>query len=219
MTATRQKLYFGFLKRNGKVVGHALSTKPTTFSTHQSGDDRDDDEHATKTPAAEPTTNNFEAVFKSFVSIIESYLRFMPFTLAIAPELARAIAEEQIFDFIKNNGSKRDDLTIDTVDVYELDRNLFGEIRYRTEHVKAAYAGSRLLPGVMIVGLISAFDGFLASLLKVVISKHEEIVLTSQKQLTFRELSEFSSIEEARSTIIDREVEAVIRKSHHEQFE
>jgi hypothetical protein len=79
--------------------------------------------------------------------------------------------------------------------------------------------GARLLPEVVIVGLVSAYDGFLASLLTAVIERHEEIVLTSQKQLTYKELSEFKSIADARTALIEREVETVIRKSHHEQFE
>jgi hypothetical protein len=76
-----------------------------------------------------------------------------------------------------------------------------------------------LLPEVALVGLVSAFDGFLASLLRVVFNKHEEIILTSQKQITYKELTEFHSIDEARTTLIEREIESVIRKSHHEQFD
>jgi hypothetical protein len=83
----------------------------------------------------------------------------------------------------------------------------------------ATIEGERLLPEIMIVGLVSAYDSFLAALLRVTIDKHEELVLTSQKQITFRELMAFDSIEDARAHIIEREIETALRKSHHEQFD
>src|SRR5262245_24985462 len=87
------------------------------------------------------------------------------------------------------------------------------------ERVAQASNGVELLPQILVVGLISAYDAFLASLLRVVINRRPAIVLTSQKQLTFEELLHFPSIEAAKSALIDREIETVIRKSHHEHFD
>jgi hypothetical protein len=47
---------------------------------------------------------------------------------------------------------------------------------------------------------------------------HPEIVLTSEKSIKFSDLSKFNSIDEARSSLIGREIESVIRSSHHDQF-
>jgi hypothetical protein len=70
----------------------------------------------------------------------------------------------------------------------------------------------------MLIGLVSAYDAFLGQLLRVVFARHEELILTSEKNIKFSELSKFDSIESARNALIDREVEAILRESHHEHF-
>lgn len=142
----------------------------------------------------------------------------MPFMLNLAP-LAHASALGELAKFVKNVGIRRDDLSADGSDVYEIDLRFYGQYRFRHEAIRSARHASNMMPEVMIIGLISAFDSFLSSLLRVVINKHPEIVLTSQKEIKFKELLEFGSIDEAKSILIDREIEDVIRKSHHEQFD
>jgi hypothetical protein len=216
----QKKFYIGFIKRDGHIVGHAFSTQPKKFDyeidSHEERIFRDEKENEKERSRNE---NDFATVFDDFVKTVESYRQFMPFTLTLAPKIASVIAEREIVQFAKTNGSKRDDLSVEESEVYELEFKLFGEYRHCHERAISAVGGANLLPEVMIIGLISAFDSFLASLLRVVINKHQEIVLTSQKQITFQELLDFSSIDDARSTLIDREIEAVIRKSHHEQFD
>jgi hypothetical protein len=216
----QKKFYIGFIKRGGHIIGHAFSTQPEKFDYEIDGheermfrDKKEDEKERSR------NENDFTTVFDDFVKTVESYRQFMPFTLTIAPQLASAIAEREVVEFAKTNGTKRDDLSVEDSEVYELDFKLFGEYQHCHKRTTSAVGGANLLPEVMIIGLISAFDSFLSSLLRVVINKHQEIVLTSQKQITFQGLLEFSSIDDAKSTLIDREIEAVIRKSHHEQFD
>jgi len=150
---------------------------------------------------------------------MQTYKDFIPLTINLAPQITKIIRQQEVEKFSEENGLKREDLSSDKEHIYELDVKLLPQFAKRSEKVIAAVKGSKLIPEVLVIGLISAYDGFLASLLKVIIASHPEIVLTSQKELTFKELLEFSSIQEARSTIIEREVESVIRLSHHEQFD
>ena len=71
----------------------------------------------------------------------------------------------------------------------------------------------------MIVGLISSYDFFLSRLLTVVFTQKPEIVLTSDKKISYSELVTYNSLDDARDTIINREVESIIRESHHSQFD
>jgi hypothetical protein len=221
MTAPKeQKFYIGFIKRDGQTIGHAFSTQPKKFDYEN--ENSEEEAFLEKKEAEKEHSrieNDFITVFDDFVATVESYRQFMPFTLTIAPQIASAVAEREIVQFAKTNGAKRDDLSVEESEVYELDFKFFGEYRHCRERAISALGGAHLLPEVMIIGLISAFDSFLSSLLRVVINKHQEIVLTSQKQITFQELLEFKSIDDAKSTLIDREIEAVIRRSHHEQFD
>ena len=78
--------------------------------------------------------------------------------------------------------------------------------------------GNSYIPKVMIVGLVSAYDHFLSRLLSTMFSVKSEIIFTSDKKISFSDLKLYKSIDEARDAIINKEVEAIIRESHHEQF-
>jgi hypothetical protein len=69
-----------------------------------------------------------------------------------------------------------------------------------------------------LVSLISQFDTYISDLIKAVFIVRPEMLNNSEKQLTFSELSKFSSIDEAKDAIIEREIETVLRESHSEQF-
>lgn len=75
------------------------------------------------------------------------------------------------------------------------------------------------LPESLFVSLISQYDSFTNNLLKILFELRPEYISNSDRELTFSQLVEFSSIEDAREYIIEREVESVLRKSHSEQFE
>jgi hypothetical protein len=217
----QQKFYVGLLMRDGQIAGHRVSQYETKFDPPKEAPEQNEvrGERSSKVSSV-PRHLNFKTVYYNLVSTLESYRSFMPFlTGNLVPKITRIMGEREIGQFVKKHGFMRADLSTDGREVYKLDQKLFGEIMSRTEMVKSAVRGGRMLPEVVVVGLISAYDGFLSSLLRVVIDKHPEIVLTSQKELTFKELLEFRSIEEARSTLIEREIESVIRKSHHEQFD
>lgn len=137
----------------------------------------------------------------------------------VAPHVAQMIAVGELAEFVQKHGVKDDKASKPDTEVYEMDRGLQREFVIRQEQIVSAAEGLRLLPNILIIGLISTYDAFLASLMRVVCSKHPEIVLTSERQLTFKSLLEFSSIDDARRSIIDREIDAVIRRSHQEQFD
>lgn len=77
---------------------------------------------------------------------------------------------------------------------------------------------SKIIPESLFVSLISQYDSFLNQLLRILFNIRPEYINNSDRELTFAELNEFQSIEEAREYIIEKEVESVLRKSHNEQF-
>lgn len=211
-----RKFYITLLRKNGEAFGHVVSEKPRSAeeaSSEKLGGPQSKEVSADKTPAL-----NFATVCRDFVSSMESYRKFISLTLAIATQLSASIAEKRIGDFVKSRGVERSDLSTEDEKVYELDLDYYREFLVHNDEARNALEGARNLPQVMIIGLVSAYDAFLSQLLRVVLTMHEEIVLTSEKSIKFSELSEFNSIEQARASLIDREIEAVLRESHHEQF-
>jgi hypothetical protein len=84
--------------------------------------------------------------------------------------------------------------------------------------VDSAIEGAERLPEIMIIGLISAYDAFLIQIIKLILYKQGEIFFKSEKSITFSDLLKFESMEDAKNNLIEKEVEAVIRLSHHDQF-
>ena len=78
---------------------------------------------------------------------------------------------------------------------------------------------SKIIPESLFVSLISQFDSFLNQLLRILFEIRPEYINNSERNLTFSELIELNSIENAREFMIEKEVESVLRKSHSEHFD
>lgn len=87
--------------------------------------------------------------------------------------------------------------------------------KHHKEHVIFAST----LPNMSLVGLISIYDAFLRKLLKNIYQIRPEILNGSSKQLTFANLMQFNSIEEAREEMIELEIDSLMRDSHSAQIE
>nr|WP_156134843.1 hypothetical protein [Methylobacterium sp. ZNC0032] len=208
------RFFVTLILKDGETAGHSVSfneesaSKPTKKSQ-----DPPSGTTSPKTPEL-----NFKNVISDFISVMDTYRRFIPMTMSLAPHLSNVIAEKGIHDFARERGKSRPDISTTERLVYELDIDHMREFAIRQDQTIAAIEGAKHLPEVMIIGLISAYDAFLSKLLHVVIRQHEELILTSDKNIKFSELSKYTSIMDARNDLISREVEAVIRQSHHEQF-
>lgn len=215
MTENEPTRFFIVLhSKDGEHSGFSVIFDETSLG--EGPKDPDESEKDNVTIAGEAKT--FADVFAAFASVTWTYRNYLQLTLAIAPMISGAVAERTIGEFAKSKGSKREDLSDDTRTVFELGINTFREFNVHQDEILAALRGASLLPEVMLIGLVSAYDSFLTKLLRVIFLSHEQIILTSEKTLKFSELSEFKSIEEARNVLIDREIESVLRDSHQDHF-
>ena len=76
-----------------------------------------------------------------------------------------------------------------------------------------------VLPGSLFVSLIGHYDHYLGRLLHCLLTLRPELLNATDRQLTFSQLAKFESIEDARSYVLEKEIETVLRKSHVEQFD
>ncbi len=73
-------------------------------------------------------------------------------------------------------------------------------------------------PRALIVALVSCLDAYLGDLLKSLFYLKPEILNSSERQLTFKQLVKFKDIDAAREYITEKEVESIIRESHAKQI-
>lgn len=77
----------------------------------------------------------------------------------------------------------------------------------------------KIIPESLFVSIISQYDAFLSRLLRSIFEIKPEKLNGSERNLTFSQLVEMDTIENAREFIIDKEIDTVLRKSHSEQFD
>jgi len=149
---------------------------------------------------------------------MDSYRKFIPVILGTMPLLTSILVQRRIEKFAKDKGTHHA-LSNDMIEIYELEISCYPEFVIHRDEVGTAFEGANHVPDVMVIGLVSAYDAFLARLLRAIIDRHQEVVFTSEKSIKLSELASFASIDEARNMLIEREIETVIRLSHHEQFD
>jgi hypothetical protein len=136
----KEKFYVGLKIEDGHPVGHSFSSRAEKISFR-----KDESDETDKPPHnADPSEANsdFESVFDDFVPVAESYRKFIPFTLGVAPMLARQIAERQIAQFARRHGVKREDLSSANSEIFELDAKFLGDFTSRSDEVQSAISGS-----------------------------------------------------------------------------
>ena len=205
--------FIAFFEKDGETTGYSVATDPSNIHEPVRV------ESETKTTEVKSVRpNDFASVMQEFVQAMESFRKFIPMTFGFAPFMLKAIVGQKLTKFAHSNGKNRSDLSRGEMHVFELNVECFREFRMITDEVRASLQGTKILPELGVVGLVSAYDAFLATLLKAVLIRHQEIFFTSQKQIPLSDLIRFASLDEAKESLLEREIEGVIRLSHHEQF-
>jgi len=92
------------------------------------------------------------------------------------------------------------------------------ENKAKKKKIEKLETSSKLLPRNFLVSFVSEYDAFIGQLTRAILKAKPELLNDCERQLTFSELTAFTSLEEAREHILDKEVESLLRNSHHQQF-
>jgi len=75
-----------------------------------------------------------------------------------------------------------------------------------------------ILPRNFLISYVSEFDYFVGSLLKSIYKMKPQLLNSSGQQYAIKEILSFSTIDEIREEIIEKDIESILRSSHSEQF-
>lgn len=151
-----------------------------------------------------------------FIDHITSLSESLPLTMLIAGTSARE-ADKDFRTFLEQScilEKEEGDNRIYSVPFENHFR--YTKLKNAFQRCKIAY---KILPRSFLVSLVSQFDAFLGGVVRVLLYSKPELLNASDRVLTFKELLQFSSTDEAREYVVEKEVESLIRKSHPEQFE
>jgi len=166
-------------------------------------------------PEKEKRENSFQSVSAEFEKTMESFQQSAPFIMNTAPLMRRINDDRALRGLAREHGVE---LETGDYELYQIGIEHFSEISRRLHHSNSVARGIEILPRLFMLGLISAYDVFLSNLIRAILLTKPEILSSSEKNLSFKDLVEIGSIEAARERIIEKEIETVIRSSHAEQI-
>lgn len=161
-------------------------------------------------------TKNLNQNLEIFLRHIDSIRDTLPMTMLLIQPYNRK-ANDDFLTFVKekvkeiedDNGQKRMLVKADESKTFEmLERN-----------ASISSLANKIIHESLFVSLISQYDAFLTRLLRAIYEIKPEVLNGSDRNLTFSQIVELNSIEQARELIIEKEIDTVLRKSHSEQFE
>jgi hypothetical protein len=200
-------------RSNGIPTGYSVQTSPGQRTIGL-----DNNEQANIEQVLSKAETPFRNVLSNFQRSMAVYVGFIPVTLIVGPMLMVGSIQTRVVSFAEEHGKKREDLSSEREEIYELEIDSIMALRSILDDIRALNEGSKHVPTVMLIGLVSTYDSYLATLLEAVFKSTPETISSSEKVMTFSELCRFSSIGEARDSMIMKEIETIIRQNHHEQF-
>src|SRR5205807_1557366 len=74
-------------------------------------------------------------------------------------------------------------------------------------------------PRSIVISLISQFDVLIGGIIRVLSKRQPNSLNIADKILTFSQLQNFKTLEEAREYLLEKEIDSVLRMSHSDQIE
>jgi hypothetical protein len=167
-------------------------------------------------PTLQNPENNFSNEIAEFASSVDSLLNTFP-------DVSKTVSERtqkntaNFSNYLKIHGKKVSESNGQTT--YHLTSSHAAEARKLRQAADKSIKAAVLIQRGFLITLISQYDAFLGRLIRLSLLSHPGRLNSSDRQISFKELLEMSSIDEAREALIDREVDAVIRKSHDDQLD
>ena len=167
-----------------------------------------------------------DQILSDFLDEITSLGETLPLVMALI-SIKDKRKEKELTDFIKKRTIKKDKTKIqdssepneEEEEVVSLEIEDYIQFEELQKNVNIASVAFKVIPRSLFVSLISQFDAYLGNLIKKIYELFPEKLHECEKNLTFSQLVEFGSIDEAKEYIIEREVESVLRESHTYHFE
>lgn len=158
--------------------------------------------------------SKIKEVTESFIKHIESLSTTLPLTMVLIQNIHNETVEKyEEFEEQHIDYEERED---DVVRLIEADHlNKFQKI---DKNLAKTGIAQKVLPRSFVVSLVSQFDAFIGSLVRELLNAKPEILSDSERKLSFSQLSEFPSLEDAKEYIIDKEIDGLLRDSHADQF-
>lgn len=157
-----------------------------------------------------------DETLNTFIRHIESIKDTLPMTLLLFQPYQEK-ATKELMGFINENVKEIEEDDGEKSVLIKLEEKTYFESLNKNFSIAAL--ASKIIPESLFVSLVSQYDSFLNKLLRAIFEIKPELLSGSERSLTYSELVNFNSLDDAREYIVDKEVESVLRRSHSDHFD
>ena len=157
---------------------------------------------------------SFENEIDQFIERIDSMRLTLPIILNVISEHSEK-AQDSFDSFVLENKIKRE---INGVEIHLVAPDKLTEYMELQKRKRSVDITKTLVPETFLVSLISQYDAYLGKLIRVIYNVRSELLSSSEREMTFSQISEFTTIADAKEFILGKEIESVLRESHIEQI-
>ena len=149
-----------------------------------------------------------------FVNQIDGLAETLPLAARAIQEV-RKLSQNKLVEFFKGECTAT---VSEEKTTYNFDPGQYPKYLSLSRRVERVDAARQVVPRSFLVALVSQFDAFVGRLIRQLFTLKPDAVNSLENVLTYSQLVSFGSLEAAREFVIDKEIDAVLRKSHSEQF-
>jgi len=168
-----------------------------------------------KTPSKE-SKHCIKIALDNFLITINTLEIFKPICFCIIPNLRQKSADDFKKFLYKHAIVQKEK---NGILEYKLKDDSDHEIRKQHKKIDEMTACLKIMPQQIILSMISQYDFFIGQILKCIYSLKSEILSSSDTNILFSDLSEFSTIESIKDYIIEKKIDSFLRDSHFKQIE
>jgi hypothetical protein len=161
-------------------------------------------------------SNDFAALSKEFLSRNDGFIRTAPLVLSLLPMAAKIEQDRLLRRFADERQTAK--VVADGYEFYELPIACYREFDKRATTVRSTRQGMSGISDMLLLGLASSFDAFLADLMRVMLTQKPELLAASDKSISLKDLMTIGSVDEARNHLLEREIDQIMRGSHSDQI-
>lgn len=158
---------------------------------------------------------NLHRVLDTYLHKLEALHEIFPLVMTMSFAAQKAEKGKHL-DFLKKHGKVAE--ATEEYTRYDLPSEHLRLSARLSRKAKRAATAYDLLPRNFLVSYVSEYDAYLGELIRNLLLLKPEIIDSSEKNISLSDLMSLGSVEAARSHMIEKEVESVLRKSHSEQF-
>lgn len=162
----------------------------------------------------EEKSNLFKDAIASFIADVESLYtahNFALYFLMISVEDSEG-KTGQLLQALKEKYS-------DSTTAYQSDPESAEIVVYFYQSAKISERAKEITSRSMLVNMVSQFDAYLSKLIKAMFVCDPRRLNASQKKFSYADMLKFSSIDDARESLIEEEIESQLRNSHSQQLD